>query len=109
MLDERRKEPRHVVVGIEAALNGVPSAIIDISRSGVRLIRPTGFIVEDAAVIDFTLARRGRTQKRCFRVEGRLVRATAIDVTYTYDPPLRQWAAMLHARDTFVQTALVWM
>ena len=42
MLDERRKEPRHVVVGIEAALNGVPCAIIDISRSGVRLVRPAG-------------------------------------------------------------------
>ena len=41
MLDDRRKEPGHVLVGIEAALNGVPCAIIDISRSGVLLVRPT--------------------------------------------------------------------
>ena len=98
-----------MVVGIEAALNGVSSAIIDISRSGVRLVRPAGFPTDGVVTIDFALAPCGRSKKRCFRVEGRLVRATAIDVTYTYDPPLRQWAAMLRARDTFMQTALIRM
>jgi hypothetical protein len=107
MIDERRKEPRHVVVGIDATLNGATCAIIDISRTGVRLLRPPVFeSTEQPVVIDFTLLRTGRSRARAFRVEGRLVRATAIDVTYAYAPPIPQWESLLRARDTFMQTAL---
>lgn len=103
---ERRKEPRHVVVGIDAVVHGAPCAIIDISSSGVRLLRPAGFDAAAAVLIDFTLARCGRLKERSVRVEGLLVRATAIDVTYRYEPPLPQWEALLRAHDTFAQTAL---
>ena len=106
MADERRMEPRHVVVGIDATLNGIPSAIVDISRSGVRLVRPAEFVADDFALIDFSLKEPGRSKPRSFRVEARLVRATAIDVSYIYAPPLRRWEAMLRAHDTFAQTAL---
>lgn len=109
MLDERRKELRHVVIGIEARINDVPSTIIDISRSGVRLVRPANFVAPEVVFIDFTLDRDGRSKKRSFRVEGRLVRATVIDVTYVYAPPVRRWEAMLRAHDTFAQTALTRM
>jgi hypothetical protein len=106
MADERRKEPRHVVIGIGATLNGTPSAIVDISRSGVRLVRPADFAADDIAVIEFSVEEPGRSKPRSFRVEARLVRATAIDVSYIYAPPLRRWEAMLRAHDTFAQTAL---
>jgi hypothetical protein len=106
MAEERRKEARHVVIGIDATLNGTPSVIVDISRSGVRLVRPADFAADDFALIDFTVKEPGRSKPRTFRVEARLVRATAIDVSYVYAPPLRRWEAMLRAHDTFAQTAL---
>lgn len=109
MLDERRKEHRHVVVGIGATLNGTPSAIVDISRSGVRLVRPADFVPDELAVIEFSVDEPGRSKPRSLRVEARLVRATVIDVSYVYAPPLRRWELMLRAHDTFAQTALTRM
>lgn len=106
MVDERRKEHRHVVVGMGATLNGTPSAIVDISRSGVRLVRPADFVPAEFAVIDFSVREPRRSTPRLIRVEARLVRATAIDISYVYAPPLRRWESMLRAHDTFAQTAL---
>lgn len=106
MTSERRKEPRHVVVGIEASLNDVPSTIIDISPSGVRLVRPADFPTEDVVLLTFQLAGAGRSKPRSYDVEGRLVRATAVEMTYSYAPPAPRWAAVLRAHDTFAQTAL---
>lgn len=109
MVDERRKDHRHVVVGIVATLNGTPSAIVDISRCGVRLVRPSDFVADEFALIDFSVEEPGRSKPRWFRVEARLVRATAIDVSYVYAPPLRRWEWVLRAHDTFAQTALTRM
>jgi len=109
MVDDRRKEHRHVVVGIDARLNDRPSAIVDISRSGVRLVRPADFVPAELAVIDFSVNEPRRSKPRLVRVEAHLVRATAIDVSYAYAPPLRRWEAMLRAHDTFAQTALTKM
>ena len=95
-----------MVIGIEAVVNGAPCAIIDISRSGARLLRPAGFNADKAVLIDFTLARCGRLKGRSLCVEGLLVRATTIDMTYRYEPPLPRWEALLRAHDTFAQTAL---
>ena len=106
MSGERRKDPRHVVIGIEAKLNGIASTIIDISLRGVRLMRPSELVTDEIALIDFTLHEAGNSSARLFRVEGRLIRATAVDVTYIYAPPVRRWEAMLRAHNTFAQTAL---
>ena len=73
-----------MVIGIEVVVNGAPCAVIDISRSGVRLLRPAGFNADKAVLIDFTLARCGRLKGRSLCVEGLLVRATTIDMTYRY-------------------------
>lgn len=95
-----------MVVGINAVVNGAPCPIIDISCSGVRFLRPAGLDAAATALIEFTLARCGRRQGRSVRVEGVLVRTTALDATYRYQPPLPQWEALLRAHDTFAQTAL---
>lgn len=103
---ERRKETRHVVVGMEATLDGVATTIVDISQTGVRLLRAGGTPSEPSrARIVFTVA-GGRRRKQSHEVEGRLVRTTALELIYQYTPPHSRWASLLRSLDTFKQTAL---
>jgi hypothetical protein len=106
MQGERRREDRYVVVGMDATLDGVPCTIVDISRSGVRLLRPAGMMSKpDRAVIVFTTG-QGRRPTQIFEVEGRLVRASDLELIYAYQPPHLRWASLLRSLDTFRQTAL---
>ena len=116
MSADRRKEPRHVVVGIEATLNGAPSAIVDISKSGVRLLRPEGCSLaassgadfdKDPVEIVFTLAGRGASSGRSYHVRGEIVRSTPGEIVCRYEPPIPRWEAVLRSFDTFAQTKLV--
>ena len=107
MHHERRREPRHVVVGLEACLDAVPCTIVDVSRSAVRLLKPEGFIVGHEPVnIIFRLSESMHGQRRSFRVIGHLVRSTDIEIIYHYTPPTSRWEFLLHALDTFAQTQL---
>jgi hypothetical protein len=108
MTAERRKEPRHVVIDVEVMVDDRPCTIVDISRSGVRLLRQFGS--HPAAVtakIVFTLADDGPALKRSFQVVGRLVRASDVELVYVYAPPCPDWEALLRRRDTFAQTELL--
>lgn len=120
MSADRRKEPRHVVVGFEATINGVPSAIVDISKTGVRLLRPEGCTLAaslgadrgsgtDAFPVEivFALAGRSASSGRSYRVRGEIVRSTPGEIVCRYEPPIPRWEAVLRSFDTFAQTKLV--
>jgi hypothetical protein len=108
MRADRRKEPRYVVIGMQATLQGRPCTIVDISRTGVRLLRPAGELPDqDRADIVFALPPGRRLRERSFAVEGRLLRSTALELVYVYQPPRPHWGMVLRCLDTFAQTELV--
>lgn len=97
---ERRKEQRYIVIEMTLTLDGEPAAILDISRSAVRVVRPDGFVERDAPYALVFETGEGR-RRRTFPVAARLVRASHVDAVFEYAPPSRRWNAMLRARDTF--------
>jgi len=103
-LIERRKEVRHIVVGIEAHIDGAIWPIVDISRSGVRLLKPLGYDRGAGVVeIEFVLlARRHRT----VTVTGHWLRDSRFDIVFRYTPPTSCWERTLRSLDSFAQTAL---
>jgi hypothetical protein len=102
---ERRKERRYIVCGVESWIDGRPSQIIDISRSGVRLLLPPGFAIDNRRYdVVFDIPEDGAVHP--YRVTGRLVRFTDIYVVLTYDPPCAHWEALLLSLDTFEMTRL---
>lgn len=108
MYAERRREPRYVVIGMEATIDGVACTIIDISRTGVRLLRPSMMAGQPAAAeLSITLPTgRRRLKHTTYVVPARLVRSTPLELVYHYTPPRPHWSAMLRLLDTFAQSAL---
>jgi len=104
---ERRKQYRHVVVGLQALLDGVPAPIIDISRTAVRLLKPQDFIPRECRYdIVFVVVGSPPRRPLAYRVSGELTRSTEIELVYHYAPPIRNWERMLRENDSFLQTAL---
>lgn len=102
---ERRKERRFIVCGVDCWVDGRPGQIIDISCTGVRLLRPPAFAIDDGpSEIVFGLPENGSVHN--YRVVGRHVRHTDIYVVFAYEPPCPQWETMLMALDTFEMTRL---
>lgn len=102
---ERRKERRYIVCGMRASIDGRPSQIVDISRSGVRLLLPPGFVRHDGDYdVVFELPEGGDAGR--YRVSGSLVRSTDIYVVFTYEPPTVDWEQRLIGLDTFEMTRL---
>lgn len=107
-VNERRKEHRYIVVGMEAYLDGVSCPIIDISRSAVRLLRASEAEFQDNPR-DLILRVQGRTRRSCreYKLIGRFIRGSSIDTVFGYDPPTKRWEATLRAHDTFLQLRLM--
>lgn len=97
-----------MVIGIDAAVDGQPCTIVDISRSGVRLLRHAPAPpAADTVQIDFTMPPDRRFSQRSFSVIGRLVRTSEMELVYAYIPPCPDWTELLRLCDTFAQTELV--
>lgn len=104
---ERRREFRYRPVGIEARIDGVAAAIVDVSRSAVRVLRsPETTGAAERVEIEFLVRARRRRPPRSWRVAGHIVRCGVLDVTYRYEPPSDQWERVLRAHDSFEQTKL---
>jgi hypothetical protein len=104
---ERRKQRRYIVVGMEASVEGEACPILDISLSAVRVLRSsrTEFRGQQLEIVIRVKGRRSQTSRE-YRVTGRVIRSTELDVVFDYDPPTRQWEATLRAHDTFHHTLL---
>jgi hypothetical protein len=102
---DRRTEPRFVVVGLEVAVEGRTCSIIDISRSGVRVSRPAGYLASrEPTPIIFTLG--DLACPLSYAVSGTLVRQSPFEIVYRYVPPCDDWEKMLKSLDTFACTQL---
>ena len=106
--EERRKERRYVVVGMDVLLDGQVCPILDISRSAVRVLKPATLPPIDQPV-SLILRRQTRARRHgdAYAVVGRFVRATPMDITFGYDPPRPNWEAIIRRHDTFKRTHLV--
>lgn len=105
MRPERRRETRHVVDGLTAELDGVAHEILDISASGVRLLR-LGMTPAAAAL---RLEADDPADGLDVTVAARFQRATPLEVVYRYDPPAAGWAERLAGFDVFADLSLdVW-
>lgn len=103
-LRERRKEQRHVVVGIAAEVNGQPWTIVDISRSAVRLLKPQGYTAAPTHhVIGFTTDEAPNNK---ITVAAEIVRSTPLEIVFQYKPPFHGWNALIRKHDTFLLTKL---
>lgn len=105
---ERRKERRHIVVDMDAYLDGVLCPIIDISRTAVRLLTSSVDEPQDHPR-ELVLRVQGRARRSCreYRVSVWFIRGSCVDVVYGYQPPTKRWEATLRAHDTFQQTRLL--
>jgi hypothetical protein len=102
---ERRKERRYIVCGVQSLIDGRPCQIVDISRSGVRLLLPHGVEGDDRPHdIDFRID--GDDGPLSYRVVGRVVRRNEIAAVFRYEPPCDGWEDILRAFDTFEMTRL---
>ncbi len=102
---ERRKERRYIVCGVDCWIDGRPTHIVDISRSGVRMLLPPALTIEDRPYdIVFNVPESG--QMRSFRVSAQPLRHTEHYVVLTYAPPCAEWEALLLSLDTFELTRL---
>lgn len=104
---ERRTERRHIVVGMEACVDGEACPILDISRSAVRVLRSPSIKCSSQTVeLLFRVKERSGRNSREHRVTGQVIRQTNLDIVFGYKPPTRRWEATLRAHDTFHQTRL---
>ena len=93
----------------------MPSTIVDISKVGVRLLRPERRTLAanhnpdaaDVVELTFELPRRWPLPPRSYSVLGTIIRSTAAEIVCVYEPPIPHWEAVLRAHDTFALTELV--
>ncbi len=105
MYDERRREPRYVVDGLRAELDGQPSEILDISASALRLLRsPAGG--QCAAEVRLRLSAEAGFPAVDLRSHATLIRFTPDAMVYAYRAEIAEWPFLLKAFDTFQDLSL---
>lgn len=102
---DRRKEPRHVVGDIDAQIDGQECAVLDISASAVRVLKPGGYNEGDS--IHRLVLKIAQAEYEVFvNVSSTEIRRSTADLVLRYTPPFEGWALLLRSLDTFEQTKL---
>lgn len=102
MVEERRREARYVVDGLRAELDGVAHEILDISASGIRLVR-TG---APRATVSLRLVGEEAESRLDLRVTATFQRSSPFDVVYRYRCRRADWPARLAEFDIFADLSL---
>jgi hypothetical protein len=102
MTEERRREARHVVDGLRAELDGIAHEILDISASGIRLVRTT----TTPATARLRLVSEEACASLDVAMEATFQRASSFAVVYRYRCPLADWPARLARFDVFADLGL---
>jgi hypothetical protein len=102
MVEERRHEARHVVDGLRAELDGVPQEILDISASGIRVVRTSA----PPATADLRLVSEEAESELDLRFDATCQRSSPFDVVYRYRCTLADWPRRLAAFDVFADLAI---
>ncbi len=102
MVDERRCESRHVVDGLRAELDGMPHEILDISASGIRVVRTSA----PPATAELRLVSEKAESALDLRVDATCQRSSPFDVVYRYRCTLADWPRRLAGFDIFADLSL---
>jgi hypothetical protein len=97
-LPERRNEPRYVVEGLDATLDGVPLEILDLSATAIRVWWEHG-APPATGTLRFTSA-AGRPKVRT-ETSATLDHVRGCDAIYRYTMARRDWPRVLGTFDTF--------
>ncbi|NWG45808.1 MAG: hypothetical protein HXY25_04575 [Alphaproteobacteria bacterium] len=112
---ERRKDRRYVVEGLAVTIEGQTCPIVDIARGGLRVTTDEALRERILALaelrpdltIDFDIRTLpGEAEPFALRLRGRLSRIEPLAIVLTYDPPRRDWDAVLKGYDTLERTRL---
>lgn len=96
---ERRGEPRYVVEGLRAAVDGVECVILDIALSSVRLFRQEGGAA--APEVELRLWGEPGFAELDVRCRAILVRSARYELVYRFEVATPAWPASLPLFDTF--------
>jgi hypothetical protein len=97
-VDERRKEQRFIVSGIQGYVNNVPCTILDVSASGVRFLIPDEKVTPcETYHIIFEYEVRGDIVRE--ETMGELVRETELFFVLSYIPPRPDWEDFVRSMD----------
>jgi hypothetical protein len=96
---ERRGEPRYVVDGLNAEVDGAQRMILDIAPSSVRLFRDAGD--EPAPTVALRLWSAPGFPKVDSVCAAHLIRSTRHELVYGFTLPLPAWPALLPKFDSF--------
>jgi len=102
---DRRKEPRHVVCDIDALIDGEECSVLDISASGVRVLRPHGYNASES-IHRLVLNIAQDEYQISVNTASTKIRLSNVDLVLGYTPPFAGWALLLSSLDTFEQTKL---
>ena len=102
MVEERRHEARHVGDGLRAELDGVPHEILDISASGVRVVRTTA----PPKTVELRLVGEAAESGLDLRCNAALQRESPFDVVYRYRCPRADWPRRLAEFDIFADLSI---
>ena len=104
-LPERRKEERYLAPGMVLHCDGEACAVIDVSRSAVRFVRPQGLMLS-REMHELVLELPCTAGVVSYPVRGMIIRSTQLCVVMGYDPPTEDWEQQIKALDTAELTAL---
>ncbi|TVQ28978.1 MAG: hypothetical protein EA356_17835 [Geminicoccaceae bacterium] len=96
MVEDRRREQRYVVDGLNVMLDGRPCAVLDVSSTHLRLVRTT-----TRPEVHLRFQSDPELPHVDFQCTGRLARSGACDAVYAYAAPSRNWPSMLARFDSF--------
>jgi hypothetical protein len=105
MVAERRLNPRYVVDGLRAELDGTPHEILDISVDAVRVLSRSSASAP-AAVRLRLVSEDDDGRALDVVVPARLQRATALEAVFRYAAPLADWPRRLAGFDTFADLSV---
>jgi hypothetical protein len=97
---DRRREPRYVVTGCSARLDGEACSVLDVSPSAVRLVRPASFAPSTETHTLMFEIEPGVCRLRV-DVPAWIVRTTDVTVVLGYRKPFEGWHELLKSLDTF--------
>lgn len=103
MVAERRLNPRYVVDGLRAELDGTPHEILDISVDAVRVLTRSP---APAAVRLRLVSEDDDGRALDVAVPARLQRATALEAVFRYGAPVADWPRRLAGFDTFADLSV---